>query len=85
MKIITMISDKIKELDDKIKRIMNIGFKISFLLCIISVLVLLTYEFLYSYPSLFYAGISLLHTSLMFGCAFFMCGIGFDTIRQQIV
>ena len=75
--------NKVKNLDNRIKKIMNIGFTFSFVLCIISVLALFTYETVYSIPNLFYAGISLLQSSLMFVCAFFICGVGFDTIKKR--
>lgn len=80
----TLIS-KVNGLDNKIKKIMSIGFKFSFVLCVISVLTLFTYETIYSLPNLFYAGISLLQSSLMFVCAFFICGVGFDTIKKQMI
>lgn len=81
--IIKTLVDKVKNLDNKIKKIMYIGFNFSFALCVISVITLFTYETFYSLPNLFYAGISLLHSSLMFLCAFFVCGVGFDTIKKQ--
>ena len=80
-----MLFNRIKNLDDKVKKIMHSGFIVSFILCIISVLTLFIYETFYSLPTLFYAGISLLHSSLMFGCAFFIFGIGFDAIKKQMV
>lgn len=83
--IVKLFVNKIKSLDNKIKKIMNIGFKFSFALCIISVFTLFTYETIYSLPNLFYAGISLLQSSLMFVCAFFICGVGFDTIKKQMI
>ena len=78
-----ILIDKIKNLDKKVKKIMNIGFIFSFFLSILAVLSLFTYEFFYSIPTLFYAGISLFRTSLMFACTFFICGIGFDTITKE--
>ena len=83
--IIKILIDKLKSLDNNIRKIMNIGFKFSFALCVISVLVLFTYETFYDLPNLFYAGISLLQSSLMFVCAFFVCGISFDTIKKQVL
>lgn len=79
-----ILKDKVENLDNRIKKIMNIGFRFSFALCVISVLVLFTYETVYSIPNLFYAGISLLQSSLMFVCAFIVCGISFDTIKKQM-
>ncbi len=85
MNIIKKLRDKIMNLDKKFKEIMKFGLKFSFAICIIAVSILFIYEIFYSIPNLFYIGISLLHTSLMFGCAFFMFGIGFDAIKNEIV
>lgn len=85
MNIVKMLIDKIKNLDKNIKKIMHIGFIFSFLLTLISVLSLCTYDIFYSIPVLFYAGISLFRTSLMFACTFFICGIGFDTIKKELI
>lgn len=85
MKFIKQIIDKIKNLDKKIIKIMDSGFIFSFILSIISVIFLLTYNFFYSFPNLFYIGINLFKTSLMFACMFFICGIGFDTIKKEMI
>lgn len=84
MNIFLFLKEKVKNLDIKIKQIMHIGFIFSFILCIISSLSLFTYEFFYTFPKLFYAGISLFRTSLMFACMFFICGIGFDSITKEL-
>ena len=84
MVIIRKILEKTKELDEKIKQIMYIGFKISFMFCIIAVLALFTYETIYSLPNLFYAGITLMQASFMFACTFFICAVGFDTIKKEL-
>ena len=84
MNIINTLVNKIKNLDCKTKKIMRIGLICSFILCLISAFSLFTYETFYSIPTLFYIGISLFRTSLMFACSFFICGIGFDTIKNEI-
>lgn len=84
MKIIKQLIDKIKNLDKNIVKIMDSGFIFSFILCIISAISLFTYNFFYSFPNLFYIGIGLFKTSLMFATMFFICGIGFDTIKKEI-
>ena len=84
MNIINKFISTLKNLDIKIKKIMNKGLVFSFFLCIISVIVLFTYQFLYKSPDLYYIGISLFKSSLMFGCVFIMCAIGFDTIKNEI-
>lgn len=76
--------NKIKHLDIKTKKIMRIGFIFSFTLFIISILSLFTYNLFYSIPALFYVGISLFRSSLMFACTILICGIGFDTISKEL-
>ena len=85
MKIIKAFFEKIKNLDNKIKKIIHVGFIFSFLLNLIAVSLLFTYEVFYSIPDLFYAGISLFRTSLMFACSFIISGISFDTILKEII
>jgi len=84
MNIIKTLIDNLKNLDVKIKKLMNHGFKFSFGMCIVSILILLTYNNFYNLPDLFYIGLSLFRTSLMFACTFFMCGLGFDTIKKEV-
>lgn len=85
MKLINILSDKIKNLDLKIVKLMKIGFIISFILCLLSSSLLFTYQFIISIPILFYIGISLFRTSLSFGVTFFICGLGFDTLKKQMI
>jgi hypothetical protein len=84
MKFINIFLDKFKNLDIKIIKLMKVGFIFSFILCILSSIILYTYEFFYSLPILFFIGISLFRTSLSFGVTFFICGIGFDTVSKEI-
>lgn len=84
MKFFDEILKKVKNLDKKLIKLMRIGFIFSFVLCLISSISLFTYETFYSLPKLFYIGINLFRTSLMFACTFFICGIGFDTIKKEI-
>lgn len=85
MKIVIELINKIKNLDEKIVKIMNFGFTFSFILCIISTISLFTYNFFYSHPTLFYTGLSLLKTALMFASMFLICGVGFDTIKKEMI
>lgn len=84
MLILNKFIEKIKNLDSKIKKILHIGFVFSFSLCIFSVVLLLIYQTIYTSPDLYYTGLSLFKSSLMFGCSFVMCAIGFDTIKNEI-
>ena len=81
---IKMIIDKYKIIDDKVKRIMINGFKFSFVFLLLSVLILGTYH-LYSLPIIFTCGTILFKTSLMFIADFIILGIGFDTLKKQMV
>ena len=85
MTIINTLIDKVKNLDKQVFKIMNTGFIFSFILCIISALSLITYKMFYTLPGLFYGGISLFRTGLIFACTFFICGIGFDTIKKELI
>lgn len=80
---IKIIINKFNNLDDKVRTIMINGFKFSFVFCIISVLILCTYNF-YMLPTLYYSGTLLFKTSLMFFVDFLILGIGFDTIKKQM-
>ena len=84
MKIIFHFIDKINNLDSKIKTLVQIGIKFSSILCLFAVLILSIYKTMNNMPNIFYIGISLLHSSLMFACAFIIFGIGFDTIKNQL-
>ena len=77
------IIEKFKNLDNKVKDIMINGFRFSFVFSIISVITLLIYKF-YTMPILYYSGIILFKTSLMFFVDFIILGIGFDTIKKQM-
>lgn len=74
----------LKKLDIKVKNIMIKGFEFSFIFCIISALILLIYEF-YMLPILYYSGLILFKTSIMFFTDFIILGIGFDKIIKQTV
>lgn len=77
------IVSSIKKLDIKVKNIMTKGFEFSFIFCIFSALILLIYEF-YMLPILYYSGLLLFKTSIMFFVDFIILGIGFDTIKKQM-
>ena len=84
MNFIEKLVNKYKNLDSKIKKIMNIGILLSCTLCLVSSSILFTYEAIIPIPSLFYIGISLFRTSLMFICMFLMCAIGFDSMKDVL-
>ena len=52
-----------KNIDMNITNLMKRGIKFSFLLIIFASIILLTYDFLFTYPIIYYAGFSLFKTS----------------------
>jgi len=81
---IKMIIDKYKNIDDKVKKIMINGFKFSFAFLILSILVLISYQ-VYMMPIIFTCGTILFKTGIMFIVDFIILGIGFDTLKKQMV
>ncbi len=73
-----------KKLDAKIVNIIKAGIKFSFGISILSCLILLTYDFLYSAPITYHIGISLFRTSLFFICFFIICGLSFNKIKLDL-
>lgn len=80
---IKMLIDKFNSMEEKVKKIMHNGFIFSFIVCMISMVLLITYE-LNSNLDLYYAGLSVFRLSLFFAVEFFICGIAIDTIKKQI-
>ena len=81
---IKMFLDNLNNMDDKVKGIMINGFKFSFVFLIFSVLILFVYQ-LYMLPIIYDCGTLLFKTAIMFIADFVMLGIGFDTLKKQMV
>lgn len=81
---IIKLIDKFRNLDEKVLHIMKNGFRFSFVVCIISALILFSYITLIKLPILFYVGTSVFKISLMFFADFIICGLAFDTIKKQM-
>ena len=73
------------ELDIKVKKIMNYGFKFSIGFCFIAALILLFYETIYASPDLYYIGLKMIETGLFFITEFIICGIAVDKISKQMI
>ena len=84
MKLIHRLVSEIKNFDKKTISILKNGLLFSLFLSLFSTFLLAFYEELFAFPILFKVGISLLRTSLMFAVAFFICAIGFDTIKKEL-
>ena len=66
-------------------KIMNNGLKFCFILCLISVFILLTYDLNIQSPFIYYIGISLFRLSLIFGIEFIICGFVIEGIKKQLI
>lgn len=82
---IRKVLDNFKNLDKLTFKIMNYGLKFCFAICILSVLILLTYDFSFPSPSIYYIGINLFKLSLIFGIEFIVCGLVVDGIKKQLI
>lgn len=66
-------------------KIMKYGLIFCFIICILSVLILFTYDFAFPSPFMYYIGINLLKLSLIFGIEFIICGFIVDGIKKQLI
>lgn len=73
-----------KNLDNTIINLMKSGIKFSFSLIILASIILLTYDFLFTYPTIYYIGFSLFKTSLFFMAGFVISGFAFNKIKTEI-
>lgn len=81
---IKVIIDKFNSMDIKTKKILKYGIYFSLFVCILSLLILLTYHFNESNPTLYYIGLSTFKLGLFFIVEFIICAIAIDTIKKQI-
>ena len=73
-----------KNIDMNITNLMKRGIKFSFLLIIFASIILLTYDFLFTYPIIYYVGFSLFKTSLFFMVGFIIFCFAFNKIKAEI-
>lgn len=74
-----------KNLDKLTKMIMSYGLKFCLMICLISLAILLTYNFSFTIPILFTIGFILFRLSLIFGIEFVICGFIVDRIKKQMI
>lgn len=81
--------DKMKytfdNLEQQTKKIIKTGVKFCFILCIISLIILLTYDFAIDSPQLFDIGIALFKMSSIFSIEFLICGIVVDSLKKNLI
>ena len=74
-----------KSLDKLTFKIMKYGLKFCFFICILSILILITYNLNIFSPFMYYIGINLFELSMIFGIEFVICGIVVDSIKKQLI
>lgn len=82
---IKKILENFKNLDKLTFNIMKHGLGFCFVICIISVLILLTYCASFASPFIYYIGINLFKVSLIFAIEFIVCGFIVDGIKKQLI
>ena len=79
------IINTFENLDKLTKKIMKHGLKFCFILGLISLIILITYNLSYTIPTLFNIGFILFKLSLIFGVEFIICGFAVDKIKRQLI
>lgn len=74
-----------KNLDKKTLKILKNGFIFSFIICLLSIFILLTYIFLFTIPTLYYIGLLMFQLSISFAVEFIICAIVVDSIKKNII
>jgi len=82
---IKKLIDNIKNIDKNVLKIMNIGLRFSFMICIISCAVSLYYISNPISHILYNSGIILFKTGLTFASACFVCAFAMDKIKKQTI
>ncbi len=78
------ILETFNSIDKKALKIMKYGLVFCFCLCILSALVLFTYETIHSSPFLYYIGISIFKLSTIFAIEFIICALVTDYLKKSI-
>ena len=74
-----------KNLDKLTSKILKHGLEFCFFLCISAITILITYEIIFSSPTLFHMGLSLFKLSVIWGIEFIICALVVDSIKKQVI
>ena len=72
-----------KNLDKKISHILKIGLSFSFIVCLLSAMVLLTYMLFFTYPIIYYIGILGIVLGLNFAMSFIISATIIDNVKKE--
>jgi len=73
-----------KNMDHSILCLIKQGVNYSFILSIISSIILLIYDYILQKPLVYYIGLSLFKTSIFFMVGFIICGFAFQRISKEL-
>ncbi len=79
------IINNFKNLDKLTKVIMKNGLSFCFIVGLISLIILITYNLSFTTPILFSIGFILFKLSLTFGVEFIICGLVVDKIKAGVI
>ncbi len=79
------IINSFNNLDKLTKIIMSNGLIFSAFIGLVSIVLLATYNFSFTFPILFTIGFVLFRLSLIFGIEFVICGFIVDGIKKQMI
>lgn len=74
-----------KNLEKITSKILKHGLEFCFILCMLSICILLTYETIFTIPFLYHIGLSLFRLSIVFGIEFLVCALVVDSIKKQTI
>ncbi len=79
------IINSFNNLDKLTKIIMSNGLIFSAFIGLVAIVLLVTYNFSFTFPILFTIGFVLFRLSLIFGIEFVICGFVVDGIKKQMI
>ena len=80
---IKILIQNFKNLDKKISHILKIGLSFSFIVCLLSAMVLLTYMLFFTYPIIYYIGILGFVPGLNFAMSFIISATIIDDVKKE--
>lgn len=80
---IKILIQNYKNLDKKISHILKIGLSFSFIICLLSAMVLLTYTFFFTYPIIYYIGILGMVLGLNFAMSFIISATIINDVKKE--
>ncbi len=80
--ILQKIMNLLKNVNEKVMKIMRYGLRFSFLICIIATAILCTYLLFYNDSFLYLLGLTTFKLGMIIGIEFIVCGLSVDAIKS---